>query len=115
MWNSLYYVNETTHTILNFCACQIVNDKNFFWYDLETTGADVEQDRAVQFAGIRTDLDLNQIEEGCELFCRPPLERLPAPEAIAITKLDYLALVKQSLCEREFCRSILNEFASDKT
>ena len=115
MRNSLYYINETTHTILNFCACQIVNDKNFFWYDLETTGADVEQDRAVQFAGIRTDLDLNQIDEGCELFCRPPLERLPAPEAIAITKLDYLALVKQSLCESEFCRSILNEFARDKT
>ena len=115
MRNSLYYVNETTHTILNFCACQIVNDKNFFWYDLETTGTDVEQDRAVQFAGIRTDLDLNQIEEGCELFCRPPLERLPAPEAIAITKLDYLELLKQSLSESEFCRSILNKFARDKT
>ena len=72
-----------------------MNDKNFFWYDLETTGADVDQDRAVQFAGIRTDSDLNQIEEGYELFCRPPLERLPAPQAVAITKLDYLELVKK--------------------
>ena len=32
-----------------------------------------------------------------------------------ITKLDYLELVKQSLSESEFCRSILNKFARDKT
>ena len=92
-----------------------MNDKNFFWYDLETTGADVEQDRAVQFAGIRTDSDLNQIEEGYELFCRPSLDRLPAPQAVAITKLDYLELAKKSSRESEFCRLILKEFTRDGT
>ena len=112
---SLYYVFEATHTNLNCYACQIMNDKNFFWYDLETTGADVEQDRAVQFAGIRTDSDLNQIEEGYELFCRPSLDRLPAPQAVAITKLDYLDLAKKSSRENEFCRLILKEFTRDGT
>ena len=112
---SLNYVNQTIHTSSNCYACQIMNDKNFFWYDLETTGTDIEQDRAVQFAGIRTDSELNQIEDGYELFCQPPLERLPAPQAVAITKLDYLELVKKSLGESEFCRLISSEFTRNKT
>ena len=33
----------------------------FFWHDYETTGADPRRDRPAQFAGIRTNLDLEVI------------------------------------------------------
>ena len=33
----------------------------FFFYDLETSGLNPKNDRIMQFAGIRTDLDFNPI------------------------------------------------------
>ena len=33
----------------------------FFWYDLETSGTNAIDDRILQFAGQRTDADLNQL------------------------------------------------------
>ena len=36
----------------------------FYWYDLETFGLDRRRDRPAQFAGCRTDADLNFLEGG---------------------------------------------------
>lgn len=36
---------------------------SIFWHDYETFGANPARDRPAQFAGIRTDLDLNIIGE----------------------------------------------------
>ena len=52
-----------------------------FWHDYETFGLNPGTDRPSQFAGIRTDLDLNIISEPYEWYCRPPNDYLPAPEA----------------------------------
>ena len=38
------------------------------WYDYETFGANPGWDRIAQFAAIRTDEDLNEIEAPIELF-----------------------------------------------
>ncbi len=40
------------------------------WYDYETFGANPAWDRPAQFAAIRTDEDLNEIEEPVEIFCQ---------------------------------------------
>ena len=37
--------------------------KTFFFYDLETSGLSPQESRIMQFAGIRTDMDLNIIGE----------------------------------------------------
>ena len=37
--------------------------KTFFFYDLETSGLNPRESRTMQFAGIRTDMDFNQIGE----------------------------------------------------
>ena len=34
---------------------------SFYFYDLETSGTEQKWDRIVQFAGVRTDADLNVI------------------------------------------------------
>ena len=36
--------------------------QTIFWHDYETFGADPSRDRPCQFAGVRTDLELNVIE-----------------------------------------------------
>ena len=37
--------------------------ETFYWHDYETFGANPSMDRPVQFAGIRTDEDLNPVGE----------------------------------------------------
>lgn len=39
------------------------HEPTFLWYDYETWGAQPARDRIAQFAGIRTDLNLNPIGE----------------------------------------------------
>ena len=52
-------------------------DFSFFWHDYETFGKVPRRDAPVQFAGVRTDADLNEIEPPVTLYCQPPLDRLP--------------------------------------
>ncbi len=41
---------------------------SFYWHDYETWGADPSRDRASQFAGIRTDADLQEIGEPLSIY-----------------------------------------------
>ena len=53
----------------------------FYWYDLETSGTDPARDRIMQFAGVRTDAELNELESPYEALVPLPPEVLPVPEA----------------------------------
>ena len=44
--------------------------KTFYWYDYETFGLSPKVQRIAQFAGIRTDEDLNILEEHM-FYCKP--------------------------------------------
>ena len=68
------------------------NTEYFFWYDLETTGTDPMRDRIMQFAAIRTDLNLNQIGDTFKRSLKIPDEVIPHPDACCITGLDPLKL-----------------------
>ena len=59
--------------------------ESFYWYDLETTGIDPRRDRVVQFAGLRTDTNLEPIEEPFVTYVRLAPEILPSVEATLIT------------------------------
>ncbi len=59
--------------------------QSFYWYDLETTGTDPRWDRIVQFAGLRTDLDLNPIGDEVCLYVRLADDVLPNPDACLVT------------------------------
>lgn len=58
---------------------------SIFWYDYETTGINPRSDRPLQVAGIRTDLELNEIGAPVNLYCQPSDDILPHPVACAIT------------------------------
>ena len=57
----------------------------FYWYDLETSGTEPRWDRIVQFAGLRTDSDLNEIGEPWCTYVRLPDDVLPSPGATLVT------------------------------
>ena len=87
----------------------------FFWYDLETTGLDPLTDRPLQFAGVRTDIDLIPIESSVNIFCLPGNDVLPNPEAILVTGLSMSRLSSIGSNEVEFCRSIMSAFSVPET
>ena len=58
---------------------------SYYWYDLETSGTDPRWDRIVQFAGLRTDLELNEVGGECVTYVRLPDDVLPNPDACVVT------------------------------
>ncbi|RVT88007.1 exodeoxyribonuclease I [Inhella crocodyli] len=58
---------------------------SFFWHDYETFGRSPRHDRPAQFAGIRTDAELNEVGEPVNLHCQPLSDTLPDPEACLLT------------------------------
>jgi exodeoxyribonuclease-1 len=73
-----------------------------YWHDYETFGANPSRDRPAQFAGIRTDLELNIVGEPDTFYCRLAEDYLPAPEAILITGITPQLVNSKGLLETEF-------------
>jgi len=88
---------------------------SIYWYDYETFGIDPRRDRIAQFAGIRTDEDLNVIAEPVNILCRAADDVLPQPEACLVTGLTPEQTRSQGLIEAEFMARIEQEFATPGT
>jgi len=88
---------------------------SFFWYDLETFGQDPRRTRIAQFAGIRTDEDLNPIGEPLVLHCKPADDLLPSPEATLITGITPQHAQRVGISEAELIGHVLDEFAVPQT
>ena len=58
---------------------------SIYWYDLETTGTHPASDRIMQFAGCRTDAELNVVDEPYVTYVRLVPDVLPSPEACLVT------------------------------
>nr|MDQ3039649.1 exonuclease domain-containing protein [Pseudomonadota bacterium] len=50
---------------------------SFLFYDLETFGSDPRRTRIAQFAAIRTDAALNEIDAPISFFVKPANDLLP--------------------------------------
>ena len=87
----------------------------FFWHDYETFGAIPRCDRPAQFAGIRTDMGLNEIGEPVMVYCKPSPDSLPSPEACLITGITPLYCEAHGLMEREFAAIIERELGKANT
>ncbi len=89
--------------------------ESIYWHDYETFGADPQRDRPAQFAGIRTDLDLNVISDPLLIYCEPADDMLPQPEACLITGITPQMAKREGLREAEFIRQIHEEFSQPGT
>jgi exodeoxyribonuclease-1 len=84
--------------------------KTFYVHDYETFGQRPALDRPAQFAGIRTDLDFNIIEEPLVVYCTPADDYLPQPEAVIITGITPQYALANGVTEAEFARQIHQAF-----
>jgi len=89
--------------------------RTFYWHDYETWGADSRRDRPCQFAGLRTDEDLNPLGEPLVIFCRPSDDLLPQPDACLVTHLSPLRAWRKGVVEAEFAARIERELATPGT
>jgi exodeoxyribonuclease-1 len=88
---------------------------SFFWHDYETFGRLPRRDRPAQFAGVRTDAELNEIDAPVELFCQPPTDRLPEPEACLLTGILPQHCQAKGLPERAFADAVEQQLARPGT
>ncbi|MEF1310508.1 exodeoxyribonuclease I [Vibrio mytili] len=87
----------------------------FFFFDYETWGTNPAKDRPSQFAGVRTDENFNIIGEPLVMYCQPPADYLPSPEAALITGITPQKAVQEGLPEPEFIAKIHAELSKPKT
>lgn len=83
-----------------------MNEITFFWHDYETFGRVPRRDRPAQFAGLRTDADLNEIGAPLMLYCQPAPDFLPDPEACLLTGILPQACLEQGVPEHRFADAI---------
>jgi exodeoxyribonuclease-1 len=83
----------------------------FYWHDYETFGANPSRDRPVQFAGLRTDAELNIIGDPLVIFCRPANDFLPHPQACLVTGITPQQALAEGVPESEFIERIHQELA----
>lgn len=88
---------------------------SFFFYDLETTGIDSRNDRIMQFAGHRTDADLNLIGEPVDVLIKLAGDVLPHPDAIMITGITPQSTMLEGLTEAEFLKYFYDEVVTPET
>ncbi|BCE01674.1 exodeoxyribonuclease I [Marinicellulosiphila megalodicopiae] len=92
-----------------------MNQPTMLWYDYETFGAKVRQDKPAQIAMIRTDLDLNIIEEPINIFCKPDADMVPSPMACLITGISPQLAKQKGVPEPEFARLIYEQMMRPQT
>jgi len=88
---------------------------SFFWFDFETFGVNPVKDKPSQFAGIRTDLNFNIIDDPVNIYCKPSNDFIPHPDACLITGITPQLASEKGLCERDFFKQIHLELAEPNT
>ena len=88
---------------------------SIYWYDYETFGINPRTDRLAQFAGIRTDHDLNVISDPLDIYCRITDDYLPHPAASLVTGITPQLTLEKGIPEPEFIATIQQEFARPHT
>lgn len=83
-------------------------NQSFFFYDLETSGFDPKRQRIMQFAGQRTDMQLNPVGDPINVLVTLSDDVLPDPGAVLITGITPQKTHEEGYSEAEFLK-ILQE------
>jgi exodeoxyribonuclease-1 len=89
--------------------------QTFFFYDLETSGLSPRDDRIMQFAGIRTTMELEPIGEPYNLLVKLNDDTLPSPEALMVTGITPQQTTADGYTEAEFARILTTEVFTPDT
>ncbi len=89
--------------------------QTFFFYDLETTGTQPRTARVMQFAGQRTSLDLEPIDEPVNILIKLTPDTVPEPEAILVTGITPQQTLQDGITEAEFLKIFFSDVATPDT
>lgn len=89
--------------------------QTFFFYDLETSGLSARDDRIMQFAGMRTDMDLNPIGEPYNVLVALNDDTLPSPQALLVTGITPQQTVADGYTEAQFAKILNDEIFTEDT
>lgn len=89
--------------------------ESIYWYDLETTGIDPVRDRPLQFAGVRTNLELEEIAPPQNIISRPGNDIIPSPQALLVTGIRMSGIAAEGMIEKDFVDQVLAQFNEPQT
>lgn len=92
-----------------------MSKKTFYWYDYEAFGLNPMSDRLSQFAGVRTDEELNVVGDPLMIYCKPADDFFPSPMSCLITGITPQKALAEGVPEVEFIRRINEEFSQPNT
>ncbi len=88
---------------------------SFFFYDLETSGFNPREQRIMQFAGQRTDVDLNPVGDPVNVLITLTNECLPDVDAVLLTGITPQQTILEGMTEAEFLRLFNEDVATPGT
>jgi len=89
--------------------------ESFLFYDLETYGQDPRRTRIAQFAAVRTDAELNVIDEPVSFFVKPADDLLPSPYATLVTGITPQLAQREGVNEAEAFSRIVEQMGRPQT
>ena len=89
--------------------------QTFFFYDLETSGLSGRDDRIMQFAGQRTDMDMNPVGDPYNLLVALNDDTLPSPDALMVTGISPQQTVADGYTEAQFTKILIEEIFTEDT
>lgn len=89
--------------------------KTFFFYDLETSGLSSREDRIMQFAGQRTDMQLQPIGDPVNVLVAMNDDTLPNPDALMVTGISPQQTVTDGYSEAQFAKMLLEDIFVEDT
>lgn len=89
--------------------------QTFFFYDLETSGLSGRDDRIMQFAGQRTDMDMNPVGDPYNLLVALNDDTLPSPDALMVTGISPQQTVADGYTEAQFAKILIEEIFTEDT
>src|SRR5476649_2087312 len=88
---------------------------NFYFYDLETSGFNPRGARIMQFAGQRTDMNLQPIGEPDNLLIKMTADILPEPDAVLIHGNTPQKTIAEGISEAEFAKYLATKVFTPDT
>jgi len=88
---------------------------SFLFYDLETSGFNPREARIMQFAGQRTDMDLQPVSDPVNILIRLTPDTLPDPDAIMVTGITPQSTIADGVTEAEFLKQFTEQVATPGT
>jgi exodeoxyribonuclease I len=89
--------------------------KSYLFYDLETSGLNPRLDRIMQFAAVRTDMNLRPIGNPINFLVRLNDDTLPSPDAVMVTGITPQKTVEEGYSEAEAAAILIKDIFTPDT